>query len=942
MLATVYLIIAAVFGLTLVNLAVPDVRRLFVACAPSKDAIASIPNTLFTVPAGILLGIITTGFINYFSILGLSYVISDHSLCKRSGMIITFTAVLWLSLSNLIIINRRRLKQIKNDNFEEIPPYTYKLRDTMFYGIIIVALTAAATFLMTYTYRMSDGYLMAGVSTFSDLSPHTAMVSSFSNGFNFPTQYMHFSGDGIQYHFLFYFFAGMLNYGGLPIDIALNTLSIICMVSALVLIGLLAVLLSGKKGAFLFAPILVLFRSAWNVFDHLLLLMKDMSFSDALNSIFNYTEWYKVTDYDDWGIWAINVYPNQRHLMLGVGLLIMVVILFIPFVRRMCISMMRAGSFGGSIKAFLFSRNSWIPRKGDELGPVKITLLTCLTVILIPYFHGSALIGLLLVLFGMAIFSECRLLHLLIAVCAVASSFIQTYAFSGGASNVVSFKLYPGFILEDTGIRSITVYLLIITGLTLILGILVSLIYLIADVAKKRPVYRTLMFLCFLLPLVFAFNFKITAEVLANHKFIQITLILVDAFVAAFLANLFSIPFKIRSKKGAEAAGATVATETLTDNGESASESDVDDEAEDAVKNLADDIDDEDLDLPEEIGLPDEDELPDDVVEAIDEVVNLADMKEVTDADEDDGSEESDVETETESESESDNEIETSAEESTEESPEEGSEDNEADDDASESDIPDETESGVRPGNEIVPLTKSTDIVITESTELIDDEVITEESIPEEMEYEPEESSDDEATGGSDAEEPEEEAAVAAVKPKREGIPLISFILIQFVAIVLGLALLLGLTATGISEWCTYYNKNKDHYPIDTRAALTQWIVENTDTSDVFLTPMWSFHEFYLAGRPSYYGWPYYAWSAGHDTETRDKIYAWLISGCGGDIEEFKRYCKERGIKYLIADPEFSFGEYYEGATFNWEFFAENLPQVASFSAIGTKIYKIY
>ena len=36
-----------------------------------------------------------------------------------------------------------------------------------------------------------------------------------------------------------------------------------------------------------------------------------------------------------------------------------------------------------------------------------------------------------------------------------------------------------------------------------------------------------------------------------------------------------------------------------------------------------------------------------------------------------------------------------------------------------------------------------------------------------------------------------------------------------------------------------------------------------------------------------YYGWPYYAWSAGHDTYTRDTIYLWLITGCGGDIDEF-------------------------------------------------------
>ena len=91
-----------------------------------------------------------------------------------------------------------------------------------------------------------------------------------------------------------------------------------------------------------------------------------------------------------------------------------------------------------------------------------------------------------------------------------------------------------------------------------------------------------------------------------------------------------------------------------------------------------------------------------------------------------------------------------------------------------------------------------------------------------------------------------------------------------------------------------------------------------------------------------YYGWPYYAWSAGHDTDTRGVIYLWLISGCNGDINEFTRYCKERHIKYLIADPEFDQTEFDNGVTFNREFFEKNLTQVAYFSEENTTIYKIY
>ena len=955
MLATVYLIISAVFGLTLVNFAVPDVRRLYVACAPSKESVSTIPNTLFTVPAGILVGIITTGFINYYTILGLSYFMDDHSVCKRIGMIITFAVLIWLSLSNLIIINRRRLKRLENKDFAEIPPYQYRLRDTLFYGLIIALITACATFLMRYTYRISDGELMAGLSTFSDLSPHTAMISSFSNGFNFPTQYMHFSGDGIQYHFLFYFFAGMLNYGGLQIDVALNSISILTMVSALTLLGLLAVLLSGKKGAFLFAPVLVFFRSAWNVFDHLSVLMKDKSLSESIQYILGFSEWYKVTDYDDWGIWAINVYPNQRHLMLGVGLILMAIILFIPFVRRMCTSMMSAGSFGGAVKAFLFSRTGWIPKRNDELKPGMITLLTCITVIVMPYYHGSALISMLLVLFGMAIFSECRLLHLAVAVCAVASSVIQTYTFSGGASNVVGFKYAPGFILSNPSVSDIAIYLLTITGLTLVLGILLAVIFLVSDIVRKKPVYRTLLFVCFLLPLIFGFNFKVTMEMLANHKFIQITLILVDAFVAIFLANLFSIPFSIRDKK--EAAAADIIPAAVPSSGI--------DEPGENVKNLADDsdIDDEDLDLPEEIDLPDEIELPDEededeIAEAI-RIIEEADVNDVTEETE---------ETEETGSSDAQDIVEESVIEVLGEEVEEVSE---VSDESGESDGESEEST---PGHELVPLTKSTDIVVSEPVEEVSvvpeelpatpeeapaegiiEEVPLEEADLEDV-YMIDEDSDDESEVSEESEDTEEaedsdgisegnvpEIAAASVsEPKSKGISLLSFIALQLVGVILGFTLLIPLTATGISEWATYYNLNKGKYTITVDSPLAQWVMENTDTSDVFLTPMWSLHEFYLAGRASYYGWPYYAWSAGHDTDTREKIYSWLISGCGGDINEFVRYCKERNIRYLITDPEFTFSANESGTEFNWDFFAENLTQVAAFNQSGTRVYKIY
>ena len=215
---------------------------------------------------------------------------------------------------------------------------------------------------------------------------------------------------------------------------------------------------------------------------------------------------------------------------------------------------MSSGSFGGFFKAILFSRNAWLPRKDDPLSAGTVALYSCILVIVMPYFHGSCLISLLLILFGMALVSESRLLHLMVAVCAVASSFIQTTVFSGGAQNVLTMQYNPGFVLSESS-KTITSsvllnwgrYLITVTGATLVTAIVCTLILLFHDIIKKKPVYRFFLMLAFLNPLVFAFFFQVTREMLANHKFIQVSIILVDAFVAIFLANLIIVPGRKKS-----------------------------------------------------------------------------------------------------------------------------------------------------------------------------------------------------------------------------------------------------------------------------------------------------------------------------------------------------------------------------------------------------------
>ena len=1021
MLAILYLLLCAAFGMCFVGMTVPDVRRLYVACSPSAKAIAHIPNTLFTVPAGIVTGMLCVPFFNYYVTLGLSYLIDNGALCKKLGVLITFAFFIWMILTCLILINRKRVKRDENrvQGATTIEEYKTNVADALFYGIVIVAITAATTFLMFYTYRINGGSLLSGPSTFSDLSPHTAMVSSFGKGFNFPTQYMHFSGDGIKYHFLFYFLAGTLQYLGLPIDYALNFPSIMTMVSALVLLGLLAVLISSRRAAFLVAPILVFFRSSLNIFFQIREIMGEGStLAQAIDNISRSSVWYKVTEYDNWGIWAINVYPNQRHLMLGVAIIILMVILFLPFVRRLGISISRAEDFGEGAKTFIASKTAWLTRSGDPLYPVSITLLACVLVIVMPYFHGSCLIALLLILFGMALFSESRLLYLAVAVCAVASSFVQTLVFSGGYKNVVSFAFEPGFILgKEATAGQFARYLIIVTGLTLVLAFLYAVITLIVDIVRKKPVHRFLLFLCVLIPMIFAFVFKVSLEMLANHKFIQVTLILVDAFVAAFISNLLFIPFKIRKKEDEEA---VVEDEDAIDDETIDGEAAVAVAADTGVRTpelssdsaFGDTIEDEDKDTPDLEALETHTGVDADISglngisaessskeeDKSDKVVfgdEDTEKKEESDEDNgifeiitDDDSEKNESEAESESESESENKDEESSEseedaaskeeakagvaaiaalfgedvekkeessdkpaESVEDSEEKKEESEEAEDsekteEKSEEKSEDESEDKEESDEESAESEEG----IKESTEEPAHLAMRPGSIALNVQFgeeEPEDAGVEVISGSEDDDEDdeefdEEELKHEPVKTKKKGIPLVAWIALELAGVILAIFLMVPLTATGVGEWATYININRSPVVANTNSPLTKWVLENTDEDDVFLTPYWSMNRFILAGRPMYYGWPYYAWSAGHDTDTRGTIYLWLISGCNGDINEFTRYCKERHIRYLVADPEFDQTEFENGVTFNREFFEKNLTQVAYFSEENTTIYKIY
>src|SRR3989338_4090020 len=87
---------------------------------------------------------------------------------------------------------------------------------------LIIFAISFSTFLMFFTFHKEQGDIFIASKAWSDFGSHIPLIRSFSFGSNFPTEYPLFPGQPINYHFLFYFFVGLIEKAGVPIDYALN------------------------------------------------------------------------------------------------------------------------------------------------------------------------------------------------------------------------------------------------------------------------------------------------------------------------------------------------------------------------------------------------------------------------------------------------------------------------------------------------------------------------------------------------------------------------------------------------------------------------------------------------------------------------------------------------------------------------------------------------
>ena len=173
--------------------------------------------------------------------------------------------------------------------------------------------------MMFASFNTTGSKLQISNPEYSDFGPNTAIMQSFAVGHNFPTEYPHFSGDRIRYHFLFYFQAGNLEFLGLDPAWSVNLLSIITIVAMLMLVMALGEALFDSRAVGRVGSALFFFFGS---LSYIPFLHKQGSVRGAIEAILHLREFLPtIFPYrgEAWGTWSQVTFLNQRHFASAIG-----------------------------------------------------------------------------------------------------------------------------------------------------------------------------------------------------------------------------------------------------------------------------------------------------------------------------------------------------------------------------------------------------------------------------------------------------------------------------------------------------------------------------------------------------------------------------------------------------------------------------------------------
>lgn len=509
MLAVIYLLVCMVTGYAVLVWVAPSVFHATEQSFGKKNI--SVSPVLVWLPAVFITGV----FLVTWSVYLLGHLFPSSRTPLVGANIIAM--IIYVALSAVLLHLKAKKKQLQKP-----AAICKKGKSYIAEGIFLLLCFILTTFLMVYTFHVKDGNLCIGYTVYSDFSPHMSMIRSFSYGNNFPTWYPYYAGIDVKYHFMFQFLAGNLEFLGMRIDYAFNVPSIISLLFVFMLLYVLTVKITGKRVAGWIAAILFAFRSSQSLFTFL---SETQEGESAWQRLKDNTEFLGYTTNENWGLWNLNVYANQRHLALCLAMMLLVLILVLPklyatFDMYREMKKQPDVNFMEYFKATFFTKEGWMP--GDYKLAIFIGLLAGAS----AFWNGAALIALLLMLFFIAAFARNRLDFVIMAGISGGLSILQSKIFM--QESAISAQYYFGFIAENKSLWGAADYILRLIGLLAIMVVAAFLYY--------KGVKRYLIFV-FTTPFIFAFTVSLTVDPTVNHKYIMMSCMLLDVMVAGFIAD---------------------------------------------------------------------------------------------------------------------------------------------------------------------------------------------------------------------------------------------------------------------------------------------------------------------------------------------------------------------------------------------------------------------
>jgi hypothetical protein len=187
----------------------------------------------------------------------------------------------------------------------------------------ILFVAASATFSLwlmftTLSYNYFTQKILINFKIWSDFALTIPLIRSFSFGHNWPPQYPIYPGEPIKYHFMFFYFVGLLEKMGIPLSWALNIPSALGYFTILFMLYLLGRNLFKDKRVGALAALFLCFNGTLAFLDFF------RKHPVSLNSVLNTMDFTTNSPWDTSPVlmfWHLAVYINQRHFCFALGIL---------------------------------------------------------------------------------------------------------------------------------------------------------------------------------------------------------------------------------------------------------------------------------------------------------------------------------------------------------------------------------------------------------------------------------------------------------------------------------------------------------------------------------------------------------------------------------------------------------------------------------------------